>query len=71
MKNSLTDDFNYKWGEIKLEKLPAEVDVQRLKQLKPIIVDEPLLPNILYPDLGLFTQLNKPHKSHRLLFILN
>ena len=36
-----------KWGSIKLERLSKEIDVQRLKQLRPIIADEPLLPSIL------------------------
>ena len=36
-----------KWGSIKLSKLPQDIDINRLKQLRPIIADEPLLPSIL------------------------
>ena len=36
-----------KWGSIKLAKLPKEIDINRLKQLRPIIADEPLLPSVL------------------------
>lgn len=41
---------NFKWGEIKLEKLPKEFDIASLKQEKPISLDHPLLPLILSKD---------------------
>ncbi len=42
--------FSQSWGDIKLEKLPKEIDVNRLKQPKAILVDEPLLPSFLKND---------------------
>jgi hypothetical protein len=37
------------WGEFEcLVKLPAEIDVGRLKQPKAILADEPLLPSMLH-----------------------
>jgi hypothetical protein len=38
------------WGDFKLEKLPKEIDINRLKQPKAILIDEPLLPSILKTD---------------------
>jgi hypothetical protein len=35
------------WGEIKREKLPKKIDINNLKQVRPFIVDEPLLPTII------------------------
>jgi hypothetical protein len=39
-----------KWGQIKLDRLPSEFDTTRLKQEKPILIDQPLLPSSLSPD---------------------
>ncbi len=36
-------DQNFKWGEIKLEKLPKEIDLQQLKQARTMLIEEPLL----------------------------
>lgn len=45
------DRVNAKWGEIRLEKLPRDlIDTARLKQEKPVLIDQPLLPAILSPD---------------------
>lgn len=40
-----------KWGQIRLEKLPKELETSRLKQEKPVLIDQPLLPAMLSPDL--------------------
>ncbi len=47
MTEKTSDVTSVKWGSIKLAKLPQEIDINRLKQLRPIIADEPLLPSIL------------------------
>ena len=47
MTEKTSDATSVKWGSIKLAKLPQEIDINRLKQLRPIIADEPLLPSIL------------------------
>lgn len=39
-----------KWGQIRLEKLPKELETSRLKQEKPVLIDQPLLPAMLSPD---------------------
>jgi hypothetical protein len=47
----LEDKPNLKyWGEIKRERLPKEIDLHKLKQAKPTLVDEPLLPSMLNID---------------------
>ena len=50
--NNETNETSYcqSWGDFKLEKLPKEIDINRLKQPKGIIVDEPLLPSFLKTD---------------------
>lgn len=52
-----------KWGEISLEKLPKEFDLKRLKQAKPILAEEPILPTILCPDLNIFNQIQSLHNN--------
>lgn len=52
IEESSTVAKNFKWGQIKLDKIPKEIDTARLKQEKPILIDQPLLPSILTPDLG-------------------
>jgi len=58
-----------KWGSIKLSKLPKEIDINRLKQLRPIIADEPLLPSILHCNFDSTirptSQENKPSKMEK------
>ena len=41
----------FQMGSNKLDKLPKEIDTARLKLEKPILIDQPLLPSILTPDL--------------------
>lgn len=35
------------WGKLKLNKLPGEINVGKLKQARNVLADEPLLPSIL------------------------
>ena len=55
-----------KWGETKLEKLPKEFDLKRLKQAKPILAEEPILPTILSPDLNIFNQIQSLHNGSKI-----
>ena len=45
-------DSNYKWGQIKLDKLPKELLVNRFKHVRPVLADEPLFPSILSNDIN-------------------
>jgi hypothetical protein len=38
----------FKWGEIKLEKLSKEIDTNRLRLPRPMIIDEPLFSSNLH-----------------------
>ena len=49
------------WGKIKRERLPKEIDLSKIKQAKPTLIDEPLLPSIL--NIG-SPQLSHSHVSH-------
>ncbi|CAF1068702.1 unnamed protein product [Brachionus calyciflorus] len=46
-----------KWGEVKLEKLPKELDLRRFRQAKPVLPEEPILPTLISPDLNIFNQI--------------
>ena len=43
----MSSETKAKWGSLKLQKLPLDVDISRLKQARPIIADDPLLPSML------------------------
>jgi hypothetical protein len=57
----MTDKTNFKyWGEIKRERLPKEIDIQKMKQPKPLLIDEPLLPSMLKIDHAKSENLSPP-----------
>ena len=57
-----TTNINIKqWGQIRLEKLPKELETSRLKQEKPVLIDQPLLPAMLSPDLHKTSKTNNPN----------
>jgi hypothetical protein len=55
MTNKSSDSsssYDSLWGDLKLDKLPKEIDIKRLKQVRPVLTDEPLLPSILTADVS-------------------
>ena len=48
--NSKEYDPHFKWGEIKLEKLSKEIDTNRLRLPRPMIIDEPLFSSSMHTE---------------------
>ena len=50
INKSKLDTCSSNWGHIPLQKLPKEIDINRLKTPRAVLADDPLLPSILNLD---------------------
>lgn len=66
----MSSDKNFLWAHAKPDPVSEFIDLTKLKQLKAVLVEEPILPVVLKPDQNIFNQIQNVKIEPKMYFYL-